>query len=79
VRLKRVGRAYDPTSRRFAFEAFEEAREARHVLTGLLYFNPDRRSFVEQCRLVERPLAELDERALRPPPEALEEVLASLR
>jgi hypothetical protein len=47
-------------------------------LTGLIYYNPNRKEFAEELNLCDTPLAELIQDDLQPPIEALERINADL-
>jgi 2-oxoglutarate/2-oxoacid ferredoxin oxidoreductase subunit beta len=78
VRLKKLGDDYDPTDRSNAIMTVEKARREQLFLTGLLYLDKTRRPFVEQCNLVDEPLATLPESRTRPPKTVLDEIMKSL-
>jgi 2-oxoglutarate ferredoxin oxidoreductase subunit beta len=77
--LKKLGRDYDPSDKLNALKAIHEAAADGHVLTGLLYVDTTRKHFVELLNLVDEPLATLPESRVRPPREALDEVMEELR
>ena len=79
VRLRKLERSYDPTDRRAAQELILEANEKNLFLTGLLYLDTDKRTFLDVLDLCDEPLALLGEERLRPSPEVLDEVVASYR
>ena len=79
VRLRKLERGYDPTDRRAAQELGLEANEKNLFLTGLLYLDTSKRTFLDSLELCDEPLALLSEDQLRPPPEILDEVVASYR
>lgn len=79
VRLRKLDRDYDPTDRRAAQELILEANEKNLFLTGLLYLDTEKRTFLDILDLCDEPLALLPEERLRPTPEVLEEVVASYR
>ncbi|MCY4628963.1 MAG: 2-oxoacid:ferredoxin oxidoreductase subunit beta [Acidobacteria bacterium] len=79
VRLRKLERAYDPTDRRAAQELLLEANDKNLFLTGLLYLDTSKRTFLDSLEMCDEPLALLDEEQLRPPPEALDEIVASYR
>ncbi len=79
VRLRKLERGYDPTDRRAAQELVLEANEKNLFLTGLLYLDTSKRTFLDSLELCDEPLALLSEDQLRPPPEVLDEVVASYR
>ncbi|MBI4873235.1 MAG: 2-oxoacid:ferredoxin oxidoreductase subunit beta [Acidobacteria bacterium] len=79
IRLRKLGRDYDPTNKLNAIRALHEAAESREVLTGVLYVNPEAPNFMELLNLTGRPLATLPESVTRPPREALDEIMEELR
>lgn len=79
VRLRKLERGYDPTDRRAAQELVLEANEKNLFLTGLLYLDTSKRTFLDSLELCEEPLALLSEDQLRPPREILDEIVASYR
>ncbi|HOL70077.1 MAG TPA: 2-oxoacid:ferredoxin oxidoreductase subunit beta [Bryobacteraceae bacterium] len=79
LRLKKVGRDYDPTDKLNAVRALAEAEKEGHVLTGILYVDTSRPDFVELLNLVDEPLATLPESKVRPPREALDQIMDELR
>ena len=79
VRLRKLERGYDPTDRRAAQELVLEANEKNLFLTGLLYLDTSKRTFLDSLELCEEPLALLSEEQLRPPRETLDEIVASYR
>jgi 2-oxoglutarate ferredoxin oxidoreductase subunit beta len=78
LRLRKIGRDYDPTDRRAAVQLMEDSRAQEVLATGLLYFNPDQPSLQEMLGLVETPLAALSPESLRPDRASLDRVLAGL-
>ena len=79
LRLKKVGRDYDPTGKLNAVQALMEAEKQGHVLTGVLYLDSGRPHLAELLNLVDEPLATLPESRTRPPREALEQAMEELR
>ncbi len=78
LRLEKLEEEYDPRSRLEALDRIELAAEKGQILTGVLYVNTKAPSFVDMLHLDETPLAQLSQDRLRPPPSALEEVMAEL-
>jgi 2-oxoglutarate ferredoxin oxidoreductase subunit beta len=78
LRLRKLGRDYDPTDRHAAVQLLEEAREQQVLATGLLYINPDQPSLQDMLGQVETPLAALPPESLRPDRASLERVIAGL-
>ncbi len=77
IRLKKLGKDYDPTNRAAAIDLLEKARAEQLFITGLIYINESRPTLVERERLVSTPLAWLPPEKLRPPREALDRINAS--
>jgi len=78
ITLKKLERDYDPTDRKAAMNKLFEARQEGVLLTGLFYVNPDTLSFKDVIQLSETPLVSIKQENLRPPKEALEEIMAGL-
>ena len=78
IRLKKLDRDYDPTSKWHALELLEQARDRQEFITGLLYFNEKRQTLPEVMHLTETPLAYLPESKLRPSREAFEKLMGEL-
>ena len=57
----------------------EEAEAKGEVLTGVLYVNPSKPTFIEQLNLVDEANATLPESQTRPSREVLEQVMEELR
>ncbi len=79
LRLRKLDRDYDPTNKIGALAALEEAEEKGEVLTGLLYVDTSKPTFLETLQLADEPLATLPEEKVRPGRAALEEIMAELR
>ncbi|HEY9793310.1 MAG TPA: hypothetical protein V6D22_23115, partial [Candidatus Obscuribacterales bacterium] len=77
--LKKLGEDYDPTDRRQALAAISEAKQAQHLLTGLLFLDESRPTLQELLNLTDEPLSRLSESKLRPPKEALDQIMRSLQ
>ena len=56
-----------------------EAREKKEILTGIFYLDTSAKDFIEILDLVDEPLASLPQELLRPPQQALDEVMEELR
>lgn len=78
IQLRKLHEEHDATDRHGAIALLLEAQEREEFVTGLLYIDESRPTLPEIQRLPETPLAELPERALRPSPEALAQVMAAL-
>ena len=77
--LKKLARDYDPTNQTRALGLLRETREKHQFITGLIFVAPERQNFLELLDLVDEPLAHLPVEKLRPPKEALDEVMERLR
>src|SRR5215470_4414508 len=79
LRLRKLDREYDPTDKLAALSVLQEAHSKGEMLTGVFYVNTQAPSFVDLLNLVDEPLARLPESVVRPPREALNEIMESLR
>ena len=79
LRLRKLDYTHDVTARAKALQAIEEARARNEVPTGIFYCNPQIRDFIELLNMVEEPLATLPQERVRPPQDALEEIMGALR
>jgi 2-oxoglutarate/2-oxoacid ferredoxin oxidoreductase subunit beta len=79
LRIRKLDRDYDPTNRRAALEALEEAESKHEVLTGVLYVNTGKPTFIDQLNLEDDPLATLPQAKTRPARAVLETVMEELR
>jgi 2-oxoglutarate ferredoxin oxidoreductase subunit beta len=79
LRLKKLGRDYDPTDKLNALRTLYEAGKQEHVVTGILYLDTSRPHFVDLLNLVEEPLATLPQERVRPPRGALDAIMEELR
>jgi 2-oxoglutarate ferredoxin oxidoreductase subunit beta len=79
LRLKKLGRDYDPTSKFAALQALDEAETKDEVITGVLYVDTAKPTFMDMLNLEDVPLATLPESRTRPPKEVLDQVMEELR
>lgn len=79
LRLRKLDRDYDPRNKLAALGALEEAEARDEVLTGVLYINTEKPTFLEMLNMAEEPLATLPEERVRPGREALEQIMEELR
>jgi 2-oxoglutarate ferredoxin oxidoreductase subunit beta len=79
LRIRKLHREYDPTSRLGALTMLEEAESKNEVLTGVLYVNTGKPTFVESLNLENEPLATLPESKTRPAKSVLDTVMEELR
>ena len=75
LRLQHLEEAYDPTDRRLAIDRLIRANTDGEFLTGLLFYDPDRRNLAETLGLGEVPLSAMPDAWLRPPADALRDVM----
>jgi 2-oxoglutarate/2-oxoacid ferredoxin oxidoreductase subunit beta len=79
LRIKKLGREYDPTNKFDALKALDEAGKKGEVLTGVFYIDTHKPNFMEMLGMGEVALATLPESKVRPPKEFLEQVMEELR
>jgi 2-oxoglutarate ferredoxin oxidoreductase subunit beta len=79
LRLKKLGRDYDPTDKFGAIKMIHETQAQNIVATGILYVNTEAENFLQILNLTDEPLATLDQSRIRPSREALETVMEELR
>jgi len=79
LRIRKLGRDYDPTDRFKGLKALEEAEAKHEVLTGVLYVNPTKPTFFDTLNMADEALATLPQEKTRPSRETLETVLEELR
>ncbi len=77
--LRKLSIDYDPTSKVEALRLLTEAHDKGEVLTGLFYVDTKRQNFLQLLNLVDEPLATLPESRVRPPKQALDEVMEELK
>src|SRR5213594_1113771 len=77
--LKKLEEDYDPTDKISALKRLHETARRGEFATGLIYIEPDRDDFLTLLDVVDEPLATLPLDRVRPGPEALEEIMESLR
>jgi len=79
LRIRKLNRDFDPTNRLAALAAIEEAEAKGEVLTGVLYVNTKKPTFLELLNLVDESVATLPESRVRPTQSVLDEVMEELR
>jgi len=79
LRLRKLQRDFDPTDRFKALMALEEAQARGEILTGVLYLDTTKPTFLELLDLTEQPLATLPESRVRPSSTVLDQVMDELR
>jgi 2-oxoglutarate ferredoxin oxidoreductase subunit beta len=76
--LHKLSKDYDPTNKLQAVQAIHAAIAEGKFLTGLIYYNPNRKEFAEELNLCDVPLSELSQDDLQPPIDALERINADM-
>jgi 2-oxoglutarate/2-oxoacid ferredoxin oxidoreductase subunit beta len=79
LRIRKLGRDFDPTNRLASMVVMEEAEAKDEVLTGVLYVNTSKPTFLEQLNMVDEPVGTLPESRVRPSLAVLEQVMEELR
>src|SRR5689334_3017507 len=79
LRLRKLGRDYDATSKVAALTMLAESHEKGEMLTGVFYVNTTVPSFIEQLNLTDQSLARMPEELTRPSRQALDEIMEELR
>jgi len=79
LRIKKLGRDYNPTSKFEALKVIDEAEKKGEVLTGVLYIDTGKPTFMDLLNMEDAPLATLPEAEVRPPKESLDQVMEELR
>jgi len=79
LRLHKLGNEYDPTDRLKALTTIQASKDAKEVLTGVLYLDEAKESFLEVLNTVDEPLATLPQSLTRPPREVLDSLMEELR
>ncbi len=75
IRLRKIDRDYDPTNKAQALQSIRKANESGEFLTGLLYYDGEKKDFIEEINLIDEPLATLPQEKVRPRREMLEEIM----
>jgi len=79
LRLRKLHEDYDPTNKANAVRMLMEAEEKNEVLTGVLYINTEKPTFIDLLGMVDEPLATLPESLTRPPKSALDALMTNLQ
>jgi 2-oxoglutarate ferredoxin oxidoreductase subunit beta len=79
LRLRKLDRDYDATSKVGALRLLSESHEKGEMLTGVFYVNTTAPNFIEQLNLTEQSLARMTEDQVRPSRQALDEMMEELR
>ena len=79
LRIRKLHREYDPTDRMAALAVLEDAAAKGEVLTGVLYVNTSKPTFLDLLNLGDDPIATLPESKVRPSRAVLDELMEELR
>jgi 2-oxoglutarate/2-oxoacid ferredoxin oxidoreductase subunit beta len=79
LRLKKLDRDYDATSKVGALTLLAEAHEKGEMLTGVFYVNATAPTFIEQLNLTEQSLAKMTQEQVRPSRQVLDQIMEELR
>jgi 2-oxoglutarate ferredoxin oxidoreductase subunit beta len=79
LRIRKLDRDFDPTDRFRALIALDESEKKGEVLTGVLYVNTEKPTFMDQLNVIDQPLATLPQSMTRPSAAVLEQVMEELR
>src|SRR5260370_1165226 len=74
-----LGRDSDTTNKTHDLTALHEADQKGEVLTGVLYVDTSKPTFLDMLNMAEEPLATLPESKTRPSKEALDQIMEELR
>src|ERR1051325_5317854 len=79
LRIRKLTREYDPTNRARAAAALEESDAKGEVLTGVLFVDTTKPTFIELLNMSDEPLTTLEQSVTRPPKSVLDQVMEELR
>jgi 2-oxoglutarate ferredoxin oxidoreductase subunit beta len=79
LRIRKLYRDFDPADRFKALQALEESEAKGEVLTGVLYLNTQKPTFLDLLNMADEPVATLPQSKVRPPKSVLDSVMEELR
>jgi 2-oxoglutarate ferredoxin oxidoreductase subunit beta len=79
LRIRKLDRDFDPTNRLAALAALEESEAKGEVLTGVLYVNTEKPTFMELLNIGDEALGTLPESRTKPARAVLDQVMEELR
>jgi 2-oxoglutarate ferredoxin oxidoreductase subunit beta len=79
LRIRKLSRDFDPADRFKALQALEESEAKGEVLTGVLYLNTSKPTFLDLLNLTDEPVATLPESRVRPAKAVLDSLMEELR
>jgi 2-oxoglutarate ferredoxin oxidoreductase subunit beta len=78
ILLKKLEEDYDPSIAVQALQRLHRAVDSGHMLTGLVYLRPEKKSFISLLNMTDKPLWSLGEAETRPSKEALDKIMREL-
>jgi 2-oxoglutarate ferredoxin oxidoreductase subunit beta len=79
LRLRKLKEDYDPTDKANAVRTLMESQVNQEVLTGVLYIDTEKPTFIDLLNVVDEPLGTLPQSLTRPPKSALDQLMTSLQ
>ncbi|MDD5541790.1 MAG: 2-oxoacid:ferredoxin oxidoreductase subunit beta [Acidobacteriia bacterium] len=79
LRMRKLDRDYDPTNKPQALQLIRKSHEDGELLTGLLFYDGEKKDFIEEINMIEEPLATLPDERVRPSEQALNEIMEEFR
>ncbi|HEX4438901.1 MAG TPA: 2-oxoacid:ferredoxin oxidoreductase subunit beta [Thermoanaerobaculia bacterium] len=79
IRLKKLREDYDATDKMKALMLCQESAQKQEFLTGLIYVEPTKKDFLELSGVGRTPIVTYPDERLRPPKQALDEIMESLK
>jgi 2-oxoglutarate ferredoxin oxidoreductase subunit beta len=76
--LKKLEEDYDPSNTVQALQRLHRATDEGHMLTGLVFLQPEKKSFMEMLNVTDDSLNTLPLERTRPPREALDKIMRDL-
>jgi len=76
--LKKLEEDYDPSDAVNALQRLHRANTGGQMLTGLVFLQPDKKSFIDLLNVVDEPLGTLPLERTRPPKESLDAIMQQL-
>jgi 2-oxoglutarate ferredoxin oxidoreductase subunit beta len=76
--LKKLEEDYDPSNAVQALQRLHRATDEGHMLTGLVFLQPEKKSFMEMLNVTDHALNLLPLERTRPPREALDKIMREL-
>jgi 2-oxoglutarate ferredoxin oxidoreductase subunit beta len=79
IRLKKLRADYDAMDKAKALMLCQESAQKQEFLTGLIYVEPTKKDFLTLSGLGSTPIVTVPDERLRPPKQALDEIMESLK